>query len=57
MTKEELLVYELPSITEYVSWSPLQKIIARYTVWKVDTKVKRLNKRQDRVRFLNSFLK
>ena len=48
VTSEEILQYELPLITEYVSWPPLQTVIARYTAWKVNLKMKRYEKRRSR---------
>ena len=45
---KEILQYELPAITEYVSWPFLQSAIAWYTARKVHTKMKRYEKRRDR---------
>ena len=54
MKKEDLTVYEVPSIAEYVSNSFLQDIIARYTAWRVNTKWNRYVRRLERQKFIES---
>jgi len=51
VTKEEILMYEMPAITEYVSWPFFQTIIAKYSAWKVNTKMKRYHHRKARNEF------
>lgn len=48
MNKEELLVYEMPAIAEFVSIGWMQTIIAKYVAWKVNRKVERYNYRARR---------
>lgn len=57
MKKEELIVYELPSISEYISIEFLQNMIARYTARKVNRKWSRYEKRKDRELFLSDYEK
>ncbi len=38
MNKKELVVYEAPSITEFISWGWLQDLMARYIAWTVNRK-------------------
>jgi len=54
MKKSELLEYEMPTITEFISNKFLQDIIARYLVSKVNRKWKRLLKRKEREKYLRS---
>ncbi len=57
MKKEEALLYDLPSIVEYVSWGWLQTILARYVAWKVTRKINRYNKRIERKKWIESLIK
>ena len=41
MERNELLIYEMPLMAEFVSNSLLQEIIARYLAWKINRKWKR----------------
>ncbi len=52
MTPHELLKYELPAITEYISWDWLQSLIARYYAYKVNRKYYRYEKRLYREKWL-----
>ena len=51
--KRELLLYEVPSITEYISNDFLQEIIAKYIAYKVNKKYKRYEERCIREDFFN----
>lgn len=53
MKEEELLMYEAPSITEYISIPWMQNIVARYIVWKVNRKMRRFKERNLRAKFIN----
>jgi hypothetical protein len=55
MKKEDLTVYEVPSIAEYVSISWMQDIIARYTAWRVNTKWNRYVRRLERQKFIEAY--
>lgn len=57
MEKKELLVYECPSIAEYVSFNWGQSIIGKYLSYKINRKIKRYNKRIKREQFLKQFIK
>jgi hypothetical protein len=52
MDKQKLLTYECPTISEYISVDWMQTIIARYVAWKVNKKIRRYNKRIERMKFL-----
>jgi hypothetical protein len=54
MKKEDLTVYEVPSIAEHVSNPFLQDIIARYTAWRVNSKWNRYVRRLERQKFIES---
>lgn len=54
MNKTELLTYEAPFISEYVSIGWIQTILARYLAWKINRKLARYEKRLERVRFIKS---
>jgi len=45
MKKEDLLIYESPSISEFVSIGFFQDIIAGYLAWKINRKWRRYDKR------------
>ena len=38
MKKEDLVIYEAPTITEFISWGWLQDLVARYIAWTVNRK-------------------
>ena len=57
MTPQELIKYELPSYTEYVSIGWLQNIIARYYCKKVNKKYARYKMRLQREKFIKSIIK
>lgn len=52
MNKEELLKYELPSYTEFISWGWLQTIIAKRVAKRINYKVERYNMRNHREAWL-----
>lgn len=56
MNKEELIQYELPGIAEYISIDWLQTIIARYSSWKINRKLRRYYKRKDREKYIRDLL-
>lgn len=45
MKKTDLVIYEMPSVSEFISWPWFQEIIARYTAYKVNRKWKRYTNR------------
>ena len=51
MNKNELLIYEIPAIAEYISIGFLQTIIARYIAWKIKRKLRRYEHRKFREKF------
>ena len=53
INKEELLKYELPAITEYVSIKWIQTLIARFTAYRVNKKIFRYRMRIKREEFLS----
>lgn len=53
MTKKELLLYDTPSIAEHISWDFLQTIIAKYTAWKINRKVRRYEYRVIREKYFS----
>ena len=56
MKKEELLVYEAPTITEFISWSWGQNLAARYLDWKINRKWERYQFRLNRERYFKELL-
>ena len=54
MNKEELIKYEAPSISEWISFEWGQKIIAKYISWKINRKLRRYNKRVKIEQFLKT---
>lgn len=56
MNKEELLKYELPSISEYCDFEWMQTLVGRYSAWKVNKKIRRYNKRKEREEFIRKIL-
>lgn len=48
MPPKELIEYECPSISEYISWNWVQVIIGHYVAWKVARKWLRYQHRLDR---------
>ena len=54
MKREELLVYEMPTIAEFISFEWGQTIIAKYTAWKINRKWKRYQVRLARDRFFKA---
>ena len=54
MKKEDLTIYEVPSIAEHISISWVQDIIARYTAWRVNTKWNRYVRTLERQKFIES---
>ena len=57
MKKEELVIYECPSIAEYISFNWGQNIVGKYLSYKIKRKLKRYNKRIEREKMLKSFIK
>jgi len=55
MKKEDLVLYEAPSITEYLSIGWMQTLCAKYIAWKVNRKLDRFEKRKERERFVKKF--
>jgi hypothetical protein len=49
---KDLATYEMPTITEFISIGWLQNICASYLAWKVNKKIRRYNKRIERVKYL-----
>ncbi len=52
MEKKELLLYEAPTISEFISVGFLQTLTARYIAFKVNRKWERYQKRLRRAEFL-----
>jgi hypothetical protein len=52
MKKEDLLIYELPTIAESISFSWGQEIIAKYLARKINRKWKRYEHRLKRAKYL-----
>lgn len=57
MEKKDLLLYELPTISEFVSVGWIQEVFAMYTAWKVNRKWKRYLYRKDREEWVERYLK
>lgn len=57
MTTEELLEYEMPTWVEFVSIGWMQTIIGRCIARKVNRKIARWNRRQERKMFIKEYLK
>jgi len=55
MDKKELIIYEMPSIAEFISIGWIQTIVAKYVAWKVNRKMARYAGRLIREQFINSF--
>lgn len=55
MNEEELLKYELPSISEYISIGWMQEIIARLTANRINRKLRRYKKRKEREEFISKY--
>jgi hypothetical protein len=55
MNRKQLLTYELPSISEYISFGWGQSIIAYFVGRKINRKLKRYNKRLEREKFVKSY--
>ena len=53
MKTEELLIYEMPTIAEFIGNKFLQSIIAKIVAKKINKKMKRYNKRMDRANFFS----
>ena len=53
MKKEELILYESPTIAEFISLDWLQEIIAKYLAWKINRKWARYQYRLARHEFFN----
>jgi len=51
MTKEELILYEMPFFVEFISINWLQDIIARYIGWKVNRKFNRFARRKNLIKY------
>jgi len=51
-TSKFLIAYEMPSVAEFVSFDCLHTIIGCYVAWKINRKMKRYQKRQNRKEFL-----
>ncbi len=56
MKKEDLVLYEMPTIAEFVSIGWMQTIIVHYIAWKVNRKIRRWNKRIEREEFIRKSL-
>lgn len=54
MKKEELLIYEAPWYSDYISWDWLQNIIAKRLANKINRKWKRYEFRVKRNKFFSS---
>jgi len=57
MKIEELLIYECPSIAEYISFNWVQNIVAKYLSYKINRKLNRYNNRIERSEMLKPFIK
>lgn len=57
MTKKELMTYEAPTITEYISIDLLQKVLGKYVAWKINRKLKRYQKRLEIELFIKKLTK
>jgi hypothetical protein len=56
LKKEDLLFYEAPTITEFLSFRFLQDVMARYIAWKINRKWRRYEKRLAREEFINKYI-
>lgn len=52
MEKKDLLEYESPSISEFISIGWMQELIARYLAWKINRKWKRYEYRLARKEYI-----
>ena len=55
-TKEELLEYEMPTYVEFISIGWMQTVIAWFVAQRVNRKIARWNKRQERKAFIKNYL-
>lgn len=52
MKKEELLIYEVPTISGFISNKWLQELVAKYLAWKINKKWRRYEYRIHRSKYL-----
>lgn len=54
--KNLIILYDTPSIAEWISFEWGQTLVAKYLAWKVSRKLDRYLKRKKREEFIRSFL-